>query len=65
MIKKRRVEIRIENRDVVVIRRRRVVTQVPCGQCENGALMVPLSEAVAKLRTVPPEDYEVASPFFG
>jgi phosphofructokinase-like protein len=27
--------------------------------------LVPLSEAVAKLRTVPPEDYEVASPFFG
>ena len=27
--------------------------------------LVPLSEAVEKLRTVPPEDYEVASPFFG
>jgi ATP-dependent phosphofructokinase / diphosphate-dependent phosphofructokinase len=27
--------------------------------------LVPLSEAVERLRTVPPEDYEVASPFFG
>jgi ATP-dependent phosphofructokinase / diphosphate-dependent phosphofructokinase len=27
--------------------------------------LVPLSEAVAKLRTVPPEDYEAAAPFFG
>jgi 6-phosphofructokinase 1 len=27
--------------------------------------LVPLSEAVAELRTVPPEEYEVASPFFG
>ena len=27
--------------------------------------LVPLSEAVEQLRTVPPEDYEVASPFFG
>jgi 6-phosphofructokinase 1 len=27
--------------------------------------LVPLSEAVAELRTVPPEDYELASPFFG
>ena len=27
--------------------------------------LVPLSEAVEKLRTVPPEDYEAASPFFG
>jgi 6-phosphofructokinase 1 len=27
--------------------------------------LVPLSEAVAELRTVPPADYEVAAPFFG
>ncbi|OLE36035.1 MAG: 6-phosphofructokinase [Actinobacteria bacterium 13_1_20CM_3_68_9] len=27
--------------------------------------LVPLSEAVEQLRTVPPEDYEVAAPFFG
>ena len=27
--------------------------------------LVPLSEAVAHLRTVPPEDYEAAAPFFG
>jgi len=27
--------------------------------------LVPLSEAVAQLRTVPPEDYEAASPFMG
>jgi ATP-dependent phosphofructokinase / diphosphate-dependent phosphofructokinase len=27
--------------------------------------LVPLTEAVAKLRTVPPEDYEAASPFMG
>jgi 6-phosphofructokinase 1 len=27
--------------------------------------LVPLSEAVAELRTVPPEDYEAAAPFFG
>ena len=27
--------------------------------------LVPLSEAVEHLRTVSPEDYEVASPFFG
>ena len=27
--------------------------------------LVPLTEAVATLRTVPPEDYEVAAPFFG
>ncbi len=27
--------------------------------------LVPLSEAVASLRTVPPEDYEVAAPFLG
>jgi ATP-dependent phosphofructokinase / diphosphate-dependent phosphofructokinase len=27
--------------------------------------LVPLSEAVERLRTVPPEDYEVAAPFFG
>ena len=27
--------------------------------------LVPLSEAVEQLRTVTPEDYEVASPFFG
>jgi 6-phosphofructokinase 1 len=27
--------------------------------------LVPLREAVAELRTVPPEDYEVAAPFFG
>ena len=27
--------------------------------------LVPLSEAVEKLRTVPPEDYEVAAPFLG
>jgi 6-phosphofructokinase 1 len=27
--------------------------------------LVPLSEAVEHLRTVPPEDYEVAAPFFG
>jgi ATP-dependent phosphofructokinase / diphosphate-dependent phosphofructokinase len=27
--------------------------------------LVPLIEAVAQLRTVPPEDYEAASPFFG
>ena len=28
-------------------------------------VLVPLSEAVAKLRTVPPEDYEAAETFFG
>jgi ATP-dependent phosphofructokinase / diphosphate-dependent phosphofructokinase len=28
-------------------------------------MLVPLSEAVEQLRTVPPEDYEVAAPFFG
>jgi ATP-dependent phosphofructokinase / diphosphate-dependent phosphofructokinase len=28
-------------------------------------VLVPLSEAVAELRTVPPEDYETASAFFG
>jgi 6-phosphofructokinase 1 len=27
--------------------------------------LIPLSEAVEQVRTVPPEDYEVASPFFG
>jgi 6-phosphofructokinase 1 len=27
--------------------------------------LVPLSEAVESLRTVPAEDYEVAAPFFG
>ena len=27
--------------------------------------LVPLSEAVAALRTVPPEDYEAAQTFFG
>jgi 6-phosphofructokinase 1 len=27
--------------------------------------LVPLNEAVEQLRTVPPEDYEVAAPFFG
>ena len=27
--------------------------------------LVPLSEAVAEIRTVPPEDYEAASTFFG
>src|SRR6266540_2200783 len=27
--------------------------------------LVPLDEAVEKLRTVPPEDYDVAAPFFG
>jgi 6-phosphofructokinase 1 len=31
----------------------------------NRIELVPLSEAVASLRTVPPEDYEVAAPFFG
>jgi ATP-dependent phosphofructokinase / diphosphate-dependent phosphofructokinase len=28
-------------------------------------VLVPLSEAVEQLRTVPPDDYEVAAPFFG
>jgi hypothetical protein len=27
--------------------------------------LVPLGEAVAELRTVPPEDYEAAAAFFG
>jgi ATP-dependent phosphofructokinase / diphosphate-dependent phosphofructokinase len=27
--------------------------------------LVPLSEAVAELKTVPPEEYEMASAFFG
>ena len=27
--------------------------------------LVPLAEAVAEIRTVPPEDYEAASTFFG
>ena len=31
----------------------------------NRIELVPLREAVASLRTVPPEDYEVAAPFFG
>jgi 6-phosphofructokinase len=31
----------------------------------NRVELVPLADAVAKLRTVPPEDYEVAETFFG
>jgi phosphofructokinase-like protein len=31
----------------------------------NRIELVPLAEAVAELRTVPPEDYEVATPFLG
>jgi 6-phosphofructokinase 1 len=27
--------------------------------------LVPLTDAVAELRTVPPEDYEAAEPFMG
>ncbi len=37
-----------------------------CPRCADRAIeLVPLAEAVAEIRTVPPEDYEAASTFFG